>query len=884
MNTSESSDKVTLFFSFFPANPDKNLFEQLRKHLSALRRQGLIDLLQDSEVNTGNNAQMTAIAQMNKADIILLLISSDFYASDQFADVEMPYAMKQQELRNARVIPILLRDFELGNSPLKKYSSLPPDWKPISRWRNLDQAFTEVTKGIHRIATDLVDHWKKSPKKLAPLQLPLFTIPHRRNPIFTNRRAVIQALHESFTSEQHPLQAVSGLSGVGKTHLVIEYAYHYQDIYDVVIWLNASSPEQFSADLRSRTEDLALPLNPGVSDTVRIEAINRWLQENDRWLLLIDNLNDLEPLHQILPTNYKGHVLVTTSSEMAEQFEHMVSIDQLTPEDGALLLLRRADIIPQNGDRTQASEADDNLALEISKELDYYPLALDQAGAHIKETGYKLSEYLQHYREQRTSLLSRRGQQAKDHPAPVATTLALTLERLTQRDPNALELLRFFAFLHPDGLPTEMLAYGAPILKGSLRTLAEQPMLLEETLATLDHFSLVHHRADSTTLTIPHITQVVLKQDLSQPQQLRLAKQAVLLINEIFPEVSSETWAACERFAIQAQHCTTLIHDYKLSLYEGPLLLERLGFYYYQRGSYQAARAVLTQALSLQELQPGTGPLKIAQTLNSLGLLASRQANYSEAETIHQRALEIRERLQDSQASESLHNLASLYKNNGQYQQAEQMYLRALTLDEQQLGPSDPEFATTLNALGVVYYFQNNYDQAMQIYRRALAIYEIPENIENPGITYVLNSIGTLYETQGQYQRAEGFYQQALEIRKQTLGERHSETARALNRIAHIRELQGNFAEAETLYQQARTISEEALGPIHPDVALFLNNLGLLAGKQHQDALAETLYKRSINIYERTLGAENSSINLVRQNLDQLYQKMRKEADSSQAQ
>jgi tetratricopeptide (TPR) repeat protein len=874
--SSQFSETINIFFSLAPVSQDRNLFEELRKHLSTLKRQGLINLWYDSEISPGSDFGAIVQSYIRTADIIVLLISSDFFDSDQCIEVEMPYVLEQHAAGKARVIPVLLRPTIWNGFSLEQYSPLPPNREPISTWDNLDTALTAVAKGISRVVEDLVRRWTHTPRQVKPPQFPFSTLPHRRNPFFTDRKATLTALHYSFTSEQpHQthIQALYGLGGIGKTLIAIEYAYRYQQEYQAILWLNAATRELLSSDLRSLADYLGIPLQKAIHESERIAAIKHWLQHHDRWLLVIDNLDDFLILSQLTPLDSGGHVLLTTHSQATGPFAQAIAVDQMTTHEGAILLLRRAKIIPEQGSREDASEADYLQAMDITQEFESYPLALDQAGAYLDETQRSLASYLTLYRQRQAAFLDMRGHFANDHLDPVTTTLSLTFEKIAQVDPNALELLYFFAFLHPEVLPDEMLKHGAPSLTGPLHTIAIDALVLDAAIATLRRFSLVHHCADSTTLNMHHIVQLVLKKKLTKQQQLQLAKQAVRLINSIFPAVRFATWKECERYVPQAQHCATLIHDFHITIHEGALLLERLGFYYYQRGCYSEAETVLAQALHLQERQRSTDRLDTAQTLNSLGLLTQRLARYREAEAFHQRALEIREDVlgaDHSKTAESLYNLATLYENNGQYQQAAQIYLRVLSIDERIGGDEGLDITKTLNSLGRVYYLQGHYIQAETMYQRALALYERFSHADHPDITYTLNSLGTLYEAQGHYQQAETLYQRALIIRTQALGEKHSETAHGINKLARIAELRGDYQQAETLYQQALVISEQVLGPEHPDIALFLNNLALLIGKQGKYQQAESLYQRALNIYEQALGTEHPTVARVLNNLGQL--------------
>ena len=878
MALSHGSEKINIFFSLASTSEDRNLFDKLRSHLSTLRRLDLIEVWYDSAISTGYNVKDIIKAYIGQADIIVLLVSADFVDSDQCFNVEMPYADEQHLNRNVPIIPVLLRPANLQDSPLERYSPLPQNGRPVTTWENLDLALTEVVQGIHRVVKEITSRLSGILPGRRP-QFPLSNLTYRPNLFFTDRDETLAALHRSFTSGQTlqtRMQALYGLSGIGKTHIAIEYVYRHQGEYQTTLWLNASPPELLSANILSLAAQLGIPTRDTGDEQQRIDAIKRWLQHHDRWLLVLDNLEDFPLLDQLLPLNSSGHVLLITQSQTTGLFTSRLSVEQMSIEDGALLLLKCAQIIDKQDSLDAASEEDRLQAIKIAQEFRGYPLALDQAGAYIEETQRSLASYLELYQKRQAFLLGKRGRVISDHPDPVTTTLALTFQKIAQLNPNALELLHFFAFLHPDALPDELLMHGASFLHGPLRIVASDSFTLDAAIATLRKFSLVRRRTDSTTLNMHHLVQIVLKNDLTKKQQHQLASQAVRLINFIFPAVRFETWEGCERYLPQAVHCATLIHDYKLNLQEGGLLLERLGFYYYQRGCYIDAETYLTQALHLQESNSRSDPSDTAQTLNSLALLHQQLARYQEAETLYQRALEIRERLlgpEHSKTAESLHNLAMLYGDQGNYQEAERLYLRVLALEERAKGADHPDVASTLNNLAFIYYQQGRYSEAEATYQRALTIYERSLSAKHPNLTYPLDGLATLAEKQGNYQRAEELYQRALDISKKAFGEDHAETAHSISKLADIAESRGNYPQAEALYQQALAIYEQALGLHHPDIAPVLNNLAFLAKKQELYAQAEPLYERALAIYEQALGPLHPDVASVLNNLGQLARK-----------
>lgn len=623
-------------------------------------------------------------------------------------------------------------------------------------------------------------------------------------------------------------------------------------------------------------EKCALPERDRADEDHLFAAVKRWLHHQKSWLLVLDHLDDLTLIDLIVPPQGNGHILLTTRTQTTGEMAPALPITQLDTDAGVLFLLQRAGTIPTGASLAQASPEAIQQATAIVQIMDGFPLALDQAGAYLEETGCGLNAYLNLFHEERAALLGRRGRLAnsQNHPDSVAITLTLAIEKVTQLRAANLPLLRLLAFLHPEAIPYELLVDGAGELKEPLRSLAARPLILNEALADLHSYSLISHLTDTTTLRIHRITQAVLIDALPKRQPRQWASQVIRLVNHVFPEVHFDTQEQCERYLPQAQHCVRWITEFQLTLNEGALLLQRLGAYCYQKARYGEAETHLTQALLLQEQREQADPEEIAQTLNSLGLLYHRQARYQEAENIHLRALELREQTygpDHPQTAESLYNLAVLYGSLGRYPQAEHFYQRVLAIDEQTVGPEHPETAKTLNNLGLVYALQGNYAQAEAAYQHALTIDEraLPPN--HPDLAFPLNGLGNVAEARGNYQQAEHFYQRVLAIREQALGDTHPETAHSLNKLADIYETQDKDQQAETLYQRALVIGEQALGPEHPDVALFLNNLAFLADKQGKYQQAEHFYQRALEIYEQALGADHPVVADVLNNLGALY-------------
>jgi eukaryotic-like serine/threonine-protein kinase len=138
---------VTIFYSY--ANEDETLRNKLEKHLSLLQRQGIITAWYDRLILPGMDWAHNISKYLNEASIILLLISSDFLASDYCYNIEMQQALERQKAGEARVIPIILRPVDWQNAPFAYLQCLPLNGKPVIEWENQDAAFLDITKSIH---------------------------------------------------------------------------------------------------------------------------------------------------------------------------------------------------------------------------------------------------------------------------------------------------------------------------------------------------------------------------------------------------------------------------------------------------------------------------------------------------------------------------------------------------------------------------------------------------------------------------------------------------------------------------------------------------------------------------------------------------------------
>src|SRR6266567_2247270 len=178
----------------------------------------------------------------------------------------------------------------------------------------------------------------------------VWNVPHHRKPFFVGREVLLQALRKDLVPGGRTTaltQAISGLGGVGKTQVAVEYAHRYAQDYEAVLWLQADSWETLTAEcLRLATKDLGLPEQQEAEK--QVEEVKRWLQTHRRWLLILDNLEEpREVLPRFLPTKHQGSVLITTRRRDVEALAQSEVLPVFSRYEGVLFLLRRTGKIGQ---------------------------------------------------------------------------------------------------------------------------------------------------------------------------------------------------------------------------------------------------------------------------------------------------------------------------------------------------------------------------------------------------------------------------------------------------------------------------------------------------------------------------------------------------------
>ncbi len=189
------ASSISLFYSY--SHKDEALRDELETHLSLLRRQRVISGWHDRRIAAGTEYAGQIDQHLDAASVILLLVSADFIASDYCYDIEMTRALEQHEAGTARVIPVILRPVEWHSAPFGKLQALPGDGKPVTTWKDRNEAFANIAQGIREAVKGLTAGAQNS---LTPPTLAV-TLPHAARPQPIDRATFVRTVSNLSSSD-----------------------------------------------------------------------------------------------------------------------------------------------------------------------------------------------------------------------------------------------------------------------------------------------------------------------------------------------------------------------------------------------------------------------------------------------------------------------------------------------------------------------------------------------------------------------------------------------------------------------------------------------------------------------------------------------------------
>ncbi|KAK1963337.1 hypothetical protein LY78DRAFT_203032 [Colletotrichum sublineola] len=651
----------------------------------------------------------------------------------------------------------------------------------------------------------------------ATITPPLFVVPFEHNNDIIDRPDLFAKLDNLLPPvAEYQSAALWGLGGSGKTQIALEFAFRrFRETDCSVYWVHAGNEATFAQDYEKIARRAGL--NEKFQGKELLEAVREWIERQPRWLLIVDNADNLSIfgvgkrpataqaaadetcLDDYIPRAPVGTVLWTSRDQQIVGSlvgaRRGVSVGRMTVDEATTLF---------NVSRNDTVSVDEKDAVsELLAQLDHLPLAVSQAAAYIRRRPTPVAEYLSRLKEgkKRWKVLQRSEHdrhRRREVPNSILETWTISMEHIRQEDDTAYRILLTLAYVHNQNIPDILIRAAArPSVDEDMRNSritnsskesedesSDSRSLTSKTSSTtsenesddddeglatavarLREFSFLSERKDQSvgrTYDMHKLVQDAARYNLSQKarqhEAAQYSKAALLLVSDLFPPRLSKTWEESEMWLPHALQTSEWAEVCKASADEQiAKLLSNVSDYLYDRGRWNEKEPVDSKALSIRKRVLGE---RHVDTLSSMALLAVTyygQSRYNEAEKIQTEILELRREMLGNRHPDTLYSMASLaaiFRGQGQYEEAEKICIEVLEVRQATLGYRHRQTISAMDSLVLTCYMQGRHNEAEKMVLEALVLRQKVLGRAHPDTIAYMRELAMEYRAKGRYDKA----------------------------------------------------------------------------------------------------------------------------------
>jgi len=324
-----------------------------------------------------------------------------------------------------------------------------------------------------------------------------------QNPYFSGRADQLSSINQLLNKQGNAVnirQTITGLGGIGKTQLAIQYAYSYGYAYKNCIWfINAETSTTTQNYFVGFAKHFNVPLPPDFSPEDLQQAVKSWLNSNKDWLLIFDNVESSDAINSYVPQKYKGRIIITTRNTEID-FGKYLPLDVFDMDDAMDFLVRRFSEDNEQNMKFYEKNDFDTAAPQLVTRLGYLPLALEQAAAYIIKVKCSITSYLELLSE--SGLLAFEEEQsspthydkANDFEKIVTATWNISFTNISNE--GSRQLLNLCAYMAPDKIPVSFFAEMREKLPSPIKEDMAEQLTRNRIVSELRTYSLTSGDAD----------------------------------------------------------------------------------------------------------------------------------------------------------------------------------------------------------------------------------------------------------------------------------------------------------------------------------------------------------------------------------------------------
>jgi tetratricopeptide (TPR) repeat protein len=619
-----------------------------------------------------------------------------------------------------------------------------------------------------------VDKKSASVQKFYPKNFPQSLI------YFTGREQVLENI--AVALENHGTAAFADTHGVGKSSVVIEFAHREKENYRQILFIRATNNE-FDIYVSEIVKELGFALPEDAKPEQRLAVLQDWLAKNRDWLLVVDNVDDVDFINHCGFNKPNGKVIYTSNDDKIFRFVTKVELPKMTDENAMLLLYKhwRDDADAKFADIPEKARP----ALQgIAEKFGNHPFSMAFVGSYLAEEDESLEEFLEAYQAKEKNLLQTYEFLSNYHHKNVAAAFLLRFEQIsTPKDDTKREqflsiavqdYLKLSAYVGTDNIPEELLQQSLAKLHPDQTEWTENKDFIKDIYKRFKPTSIFKRDAENKTLTTHRIVQEIMRFQIEDEEDALLETLAgVLDINfEMFDFTNKEK---VERYLLHVGAFLEYLEENKDET-KNSLKLENQSIaelcdcyarYFEQYRQYIKAEKYYEFFRDICETNSNIHQAWIAVSFNNLAELYRKQSRFQEAELFHIRALEIRETLfgeNHISTAMTYSNLGLVYDLQGRYDEAEPLYKKAVAIREKELDENHISIAQSYINLAGLYFDTGNLELAKEYHQKSLKIWLTNFEENHPDVAHCFAWLGVFRFKEGEYQEALDYFYKARGI------------------------------------------------------------------------------------------------------------------------